>query len=74
MGDFGNLEADADGKAHKEWTDIYLKMSGNLSIIGRSIVVHEREDDFLSEPEGNSGKIVACGVIGISKTEEASNK
>lgn len=32
-------------------------------IIGRSIILHENPDDFKSQPAGNSGKRMACGVI-----------
>ena len=66
-GDLGNLEADAAGKAHLELTDKMMTMSGEKSIIGRGVIVHEKEDDLKSQPVGNAGGRVACGVIGISK-------
>jgi Cu-Zn family superoxide dismutase len=61
-GDLGNLEADASGKAHLDWKG-KLSLSGNDSIIGRSIVVHEKEDDLKTDPSGNSGARIACGTI-----------
>ena len=66
-GDMGNLEADASGKAHLELTDNMMTMSGEGSIIGRGVIVHEKEDDLKSQPVGNAGGRVACGVIGIAK-------
>jgi Cu-Zn family superoxide dismutase len=66
-GDMGNLEADASGKAHLELTDNLMKMSGEKSIIGRGVIVHEKEDDLKSQPVGNAGGRLACGVIGIAK-------
>jgi Cu-Zn family superoxide dismutase len=66
-GDMGNLEADASGKAHLELTDNMMMMSGEKSIIGRGVIVHEKEDDLHSQPVGNAGGRVACGVIGIAK-------
>lgn len=36
-------------------------------IVGRSIIIHEQPDDFTSQPSGNSGARIACGII--SKTE-----
>jgi superoxide dismutase, Cu-Zn family len=66
-GDLGNLVADSSGKAHLEWTDKVMKLSGPDSIIGRSMVVHEKEDDLKTQPTGNSGGRVACGVIGVAK-------
>ncbi len=65
-GDFGNLTAEADGKAHLEWTDPTLTLAGPDSIIGRSVIVHAMADDLTTQPAGNSGPRVACGVIGIS--------
>ena len=67
VGDLGNLEADASGKAHLELTDSMMTMSGEKSIIGRGVIVHEKEDDLKSQPVGNAGGRLACGVIGIAK-------
>jgi Cu-Zn family superoxide dismutase len=67
MGDMGNLVADESGKAHLEYTDAVIKLYGPDSIIGRSVVVHKGEDDLKSQPAGNSGPRVACGIIGIAK-------
>jgi Cu-Zn family superoxide dismutase len=61
-GDLGNLEADASGKGHLDWKG-KLGLSGTDSIIGKSIVVHEKEDDLKTDPSGNSGARIACGVI-----------
>jgi superoxide dismutase, Cu-Zn family len=61
-GDLGNLEADASGKAHLDWKG-KLSLSGTDSIIGKSIVVHEKEDDLKTDPSGNSGARIACGAI-----------
>jgi Cu-Zn family superoxide dismutase len=66
-GDLGNIEADSSGKAHLELTDKLMKMSGEKSIIGRSVIAHEKEDDLKTQPTGNSGGRVACGVIGVAK-------
>lgn len=67
MGDMGNVVADESGKAHLEYVDAVIKLNGPNSIIGRSVVVHKGEDDLKSQPAGNSGPRVACGVIGIAK-------
>lgn len=65
-GDLGNIEADASGKAHLDWKG-KLQLSGADSIIGRSVVVHEKEDDLKTDPSGNSGARIACGVIEAAK-------
>lgn len=61
-GDLGNIEADASGKAHLDWKG-KLSFTGKDSIIGRSVVVHEKEDDLKTDPSGNSGARIACGAI-----------
>jgi superoxide dismutase, Cu-Zn family len=63
VGDMGNLIADANGKAHLELTDTMMSFEGTNSIIGKSVIVHETEDDLTTQPTGNSGARVACGVI-----------
>jgi Cu-Zn family superoxide dismutase len=66
-GDMGNIEADNTGKAHLEYIDNAISLDGEASIIGRSVIVHKNADDFKTQPTGNAGARVACGVIGIGK-------
>ena len=66
-GDMGNIEADESGNAHLEYVDKTLSFDGDASIIGRSVIVHLNEDDMKTQPTGNAGARVACGVIGIGK-------
>ncbi len=68
-GDLGNIVAGPDSTAHFQGTDALLTLNGKHSIIGRAIIVHAGEDDLTSQPSGNSGARVACGVIGIAKEE-----
>jgi len=65
-GDLGNIEADASGKAHIQWKG-KMSLSGADSIVGKSVVVHEKEDDLKTDPSGNSGARIACGVIEAAK-------
>jgi Cu-Zn family superoxide dismutase len=67
MGDLGNLEAGANGTARVEMTDKMLKLSGDNSIVGYAVIVHEKEDDLKTQPTGDAGGRVACGVIGVAK-------
>ena len=66
-GDMGNITADVNGKAHLEYVDKEISFEGMTSIIGRSVIVHKNEDDMQTQPTGNAGARVACGVIGIGK-------
>ena len=61
-GDLGNITADSTGRVHLEWTG-KLQLNGPDSIVGKSVVVHEMEDDLKTDPSGNSGTRIACGVI-----------
>ncbi len=67
VGDLGNIEADKDGKAHLDYVDAMLSLHGDNSIIGRGVIVHEKEDDFKTQPTGAAGARLACGVIGVAK-------
>lgn len=63
-GDLGNLKADDNGSAQLtvEVADISLG-TGQNSIINRAVIVHAGEDDLKSQPAGNSGARLACGLI-----------
>ena len=66
MGDLGNLEADQTGRAHYERIDDYVTLNSPRSIVGRAVIVHAGEDDLTTQPTGNAGGRLACGVIGIA--------
>jgi len=64
VGDLPMLEADASGNASLTATLSGLSLGqGSNSIVGRSVIVHAAPDDFKTQPTGNSGARVACGVI-----------
>jgi Cu-Zn family superoxide dismutase len=65
VGDLGNIVADANGKAHYEEASKDIHLNGADSIIGHSVIVHTGADDLHTQPTGNSGGRVACGVIGV---------
>ena len=63
-GDFGNLTADKSGKATKTFTMKGITLAaGPTSIIGKGFIIHDKIDDFKTQPTGNAGARVACGVI-----------
>ena len=65
-GDFGNLEADADGNANLVLTLKNLSlMDGDHAIIGRAVIVHAGEDKG-TQPTGDAGDRIAQGVISIA--------
>ncbi len=63
-GDLPNMEADANGNAtYRAEVRGMQVTSGPGGIVGRSVVIHADPDDYQSQPAGNSGKRVGCGVI-----------
>lgn len=63
-GDLGNVVAGADGRAeiNNHANGVSLQPGAN-SINGRAVIVHAAADDFKTQPTGNAGGRVACGVI-----------
>ena len=66
-GDLGNLAFDDRGRAtiNMKISGVSLNTSASNSIIGRGLIVHASQDDLKTDPAGNAGERVACGVIGI---------
>ncbi len=65
-GDLPNLKADGRGVAKVSFeVDGISVWPGPRSIVGRALVVHRAPDDYRSQPAGNSGARIGCGVIGL---------
>jgi Cu-Zn family superoxide dismutase len=68
FGDLPMLTADASGhaKLSVELDSITLQ-EGTGNVVGRSVIVHQKADDYQTQPTGNSGGRIACGVIAAAK-------
>jgi Cu-Zn family superoxide dismutase len=67
-GDLPNITVGADGNGSLRYLRPGVTLSrGPEAVFGRALVVHERADDQASEPAGNSGGRVLCGVIGAAQ-------
>lgn len=67
-GDFDNIEVDADGKVDVEFVTDQISLDENAANTvfteeGTSLVIHAGEDDYKSQPAGDAGDRIACGVI-----------
>ena len=64
-GDIDNITVDASGVAHVDATVVGTVLGGSAStnILGRALVVHAAADDYRTQPSGNSGTRIACGVV-----------
>ncbi len=59
-GDLGNVTVAAGGGGNKMLTTAEWKVS---DVVGKAVVVHAAADDLMTNPTGNSGARIACGVI-----------
>lgn len=64
-GDIGNVKLDAKGKGTiSVETDLWtLGGKADKNILGKAIIVHGGVDDFTTQPTGNAGSRIGCGVI-----------
>ncbi|WP_423198220.1 MULTISPECIES: superoxide dismutase family protein [unclassified Cupriavidus] len=66
-GDMNNLTADASGNVRVQFVMADVTVTpGPASVVGRAVVVHKDPDDYRTQPTGNSGGRIACGVISAS--------
>jgi Cu-Zn family superoxide dismutase len=64
-GDMPSLVADANGVAvvNFETSSISLLDGNPANAIGRGMIIHRDPDDFKTQPTGNSGPRISCGVV-----------
>ncbi len=69
LGDMDNLRADAEGVAHLDMilAGISLGDGAPSDVIGKALIVHADADDYRSQPSGNAGARLACGVIRVTQ-------
>lgn len=64
-GDIANMNVGQDGKGTlrlsiNDWT---IGGPDSTNIVGKSVIIHAKPDDFTSQPAGNAGDWISCGVI-----------
>jgi Cu-Zn family superoxide dismutase len=65
-GDMPNLHVPADGKLEVEILDPAVTLSAEAALLdtdGAALVIHAAADDYKTDPAGNAGDRIACGVI-----------
>lgn len=67
VGDMGNIDVGEDGKGslHIVLPGVTLEQ-GKYAVKGKSVILHEKADDF-SQPTGNAGARIGCGIIEEAK-------
>jgi len=83
LGDLGNIEVRSDGSCEAIITVDNLPLVGPIQIMGRCVVIHEKDDDLglgigsdqaESIKTGNSGARIACGIIGYYEKMDTQKK
>ena len=69
LGDIGNITVGEDGTGSIELTtDLWeIGTGSDIDVVGKGIIVHADADDFVSQPSGNAGARIGCGVIILSE-------
>ncbi len=68
LGDMPNLVANSSGTVSTHFDIVgSLKAGDPDSLVGHAVIVHANPDDYRSQPAGNSGPRVACGVIAAAR-------
>lgn len=62
-GDFGNVTSDGDGRVDTRFTDPMITLSGQTSVVGLAVLIHAEEDDLATQPTGDAGGRVGCGIV-----------
>jgi len=62
-GDLGNIQVQADGTGHLELvSDLLTVRPGPNSVVGKAVIFHAKADDLTSQPTGDAGGRLGCGV------------
>jgi Cu-Zn family superoxide dismutase len=69
-GDLGNIEVKG-GTGDLEETSTLLSLSGPNSVVGKAIILHAKADDCKTQPTGDAGDRLACGVVTMGGMETA---
>lgn len=66
-GDFGNVTAGADGKVSTRFNTRSVTVAAGMnSAVGHAVILHANPDDLTTQPTGNAGGRIACGVVTLN--------
>jgi len=65
-GDFGNVTANAAGEVRTTFNTRSVTVeAGASSAVGHAVILHANPDDLVTQPTGNAGGRIACGVVSL---------
>ena len=63
-GDFGNVTAGDNGEVHTKFMTRSINVASGMNpVAGHAVILHANADDLTSQPSGNAGPRIACGVV-----------
>lgn len=62
-GDMPNIKVDTNGNSNYSATLSHFSLINEQNIMGKSVIVHRNKDDYVTQPAGNSGERIGCGMI-----------
>ena len=66
-GDLPNFEVGKDDRSKSSVTAPHVKLGGGSNSLfhpeGTALVIHEKPDDYMTDPAGNAGARIACGIV-----------
>lgn len=66
-GDFGNVTADANGNVSTSFVTRSITVAeGPISAVGHAVILHANPDDLTTQPTGNAGGRISCGVVTLN--------
>lgn len=65
-GDWGNVTADGDGNVNTRFNTRSITLDGTTTAVGHAIILHANPDDLQTQPTGNAGARIACGVVTLN--------
>lgn len=68
-GDFGNVTSDANGEVHTSFVTHSISVGGTNDVTGHAVILHANPDDLTTQPTGNAGPRIACGVVQVMAGE-----
>lgn len=67
-GDWGNVTADASGRIRTSFVTRSVTLTeGTASAVGHALILHANADDLATQPTGNAGARIACGVVSLQQ-------
>jgi Cu-Zn family superoxide dismutase len=70
-GDFGNVTAGSNGEVHTRFVSRSITVAESArSVVGKAVILHANPDDLTTQPTGNAGGRISCGVVTLHQAAD----